>query len=160
MAEFVDFYQVLGVAPSATSQQIKDAYRKKMCEQHPDRHGGSEEANRAARMLKEAREVLTNLESRQRFELERRRHGIRAARRLARRVRRSTNVAAIPGRRLPQQVVAHATPSPRASGGDVTVALIGIGLAGLAALLRANDYDPGAGRYRDGRGRFRSGPFS
>ncbi len=38
-----DHYEMLGVKRDATDQQLKDAYRNKAKENHPDRHGGDEQ---------------------------------------------------------------------------------------------------------------------
>jgi DnaJ-class molecular chaperone len=50
-----DYYLVLGVGPSATSEQIRSAYRKKAKKLHPDRTGGRCETFQA---VQEAYEVL------------------------------------------------------------------------------------------------------
>lgn len=37
MSDFIDFYEVLGIARSATGEEIKSARKKLVCEWHPDR---------------------------------------------------------------------------------------------------------------------------
>ncbi len=52
-----DFYKILGVTRSATTNQIKKAYRKLAKELHPDKNKGDEEAEDRFRDLGEAYEV-------------------------------------------------------------------------------------------------------
>jgi len=62
-----DFYEVLGVARTATPDELKKAYRRLAMEYHPDRN----QAEAAAEQFKEinrAYEVLSNPETRARFD--------------------------------------------------------------------------------------------
>ena len=49
-----DPYQVLGVSPSATDAEVKAAYREMAKRYHPDRNGGSAEAERKMMQVNEA----------------------------------------------------------------------------------------------------------
>ena len=42
MTNYSDFYDILGISPEATQEEIKRAFRKKAHQYHPD-HGGSDE---------------------------------------------------------------------------------------------------------------------
>ncbi len=42
MADKRDYYEVLGVAKSASADEIKRAYRKQAMQHHPDKHGGDD----------------------------------------------------------------------------------------------------------------------
>ena len=53
-----DFYQVLGVARTASDDDIKQAYRKQAMQWHPDRNDGSPEAEERFKLLSEAYDVL------------------------------------------------------------------------------------------------------
>ncbi|MDO8340773.1 MAG: DnaJ C-terminal domain-containing protein [Candidatus Woesebacteria bacterium] len=57
-----DFYDILGLSKSASSAEIKAAYRKKALEWHPDRHQGTdkEEAERKFKEINEAYQVLSD----------------------------------------------------------------------------------------------------
>jgi curved DNA-binding protein CbpA len=41
-----DYYKVLGIAPSADTKQINEAYRKLAFQYHPDRNQDNPEANK------------------------------------------------------------------------------------------------------------------
>ena len=49
-----DPYQILGVSPSATDEEIKAAYRKLAKQYHPDRNSGSVEAERKMMQINDA----------------------------------------------------------------------------------------------------------
>ena len=57
-----DYYDLLGVTKTSSAQEIKNAYRKKALEWHPDRHQGSdkEEAERKFKEINEAYQVLSD----------------------------------------------------------------------------------------------------
>ena len=73
MAEKRDYYEVLGVAKSATADDIKKAYKKLALKYHPDRHVNDSEADKKAAEEKfkeaaEAYEVLSDPQKRQRYD--------------------------------------------------------------------------------------------
>ena len=49
-----DPYQILGISPSATDEEIKAAYRKLAKQYHPDRNSGSVEAERKMMQINDA----------------------------------------------------------------------------------------------------------
>ena len=53
-----DFYAVLGVARDASDEEIKISYRKLAMQYHPDRNGGSKEAEERFKSITEAYDVL------------------------------------------------------------------------------------------------------
>lgn len=57
-----DYYDILGINKSASSAEIKTAYRKKALEWHPDRHQGAdkEEAEKKFKEINEAYQVLSD----------------------------------------------------------------------------------------------------
>ena len=57
-----DPYKVLGIAPGATQEEIKRAYRKKAKECHPDLHPDDPTAERHMNEVNEAYDMLMNPE--------------------------------------------------------------------------------------------------
>jgi hypothetical protein len=53
-----DPYEVLGVQRDATTEQVKEAYRRLAKELHPDLHGNSKESNERFREIQEAYDAL------------------------------------------------------------------------------------------------------
>lgn len=62
MATKSDFYDILGVARTASAAEIKSAYRKQALAWHPDRHQGAEktEAERKFKEINEAYQILSD----------------------------------------------------------------------------------------------------
>src|SRR4051812_18395083 len=63
-----DYYEVLGVGKSATTEEIKKAYRKKAIEFHPDKNPGNKEAEEKFKEAAEAYEVLSDENKRARYD--------------------------------------------------------------------------------------------
>jgi len=68
MAEKRDYYEVLGVAKTATAEEIKKAYRKKAIQYHPDKNPGDKDAEEKFKEAAEAYEVLSDPQKRQRYD--------------------------------------------------------------------------------------------
>jgi curved DNA-binding protein CbpA len=71
MPAFVDHYEVLGVAPTATTLEIRQAYRRLVALEHADRHGGDAAAVERTCDLNLARDVLVDPVRRRQFDLQR-----------------------------------------------------------------------------------------
>jgi molecular chaperone DnaJ len=63
-----DFYEVLGVARTASAQEIKAAYRKLAVKYHPDRNPGDREAEEKFKEAAEAYAILTDADKRARYD--------------------------------------------------------------------------------------------
>jgi molecular chaperone DnaJ len=63
-----DYYEVLGIAKSASQDEIKKAYRKLAMQYHPDRNPGNKEAEEKFKEAAEAYEVLSNEEKRGKYD--------------------------------------------------------------------------------------------
>src|ERR687893_1261603 len=59
-----DFYATLNVARTASDEEIKKAYRKLAMTYHPDRNGGSKEAEERFKEITEAYDVLRDSQKR------------------------------------------------------------------------------------------------
>jgi curved DNA-binding protein len=68
MAEFIDYYKVLGLDKSASQDDIKKAYRKLARKYHPDLNPNDKEANKKFQQINEANEVLSDKEKRAKYD--------------------------------------------------------------------------------------------
>lgn len=164
-----DLYELLGVPPTATIEQIKTAYRAKIQENHPDRHDGSLHAQILTARLNAAFARLRDPKTRQHYDAQRNRDLRNERGRARAQLRGGSQVqprvpavrsAASNHRSLradPVVGVGHA--SPRAGGGWAALLAIGGLIASAVLLANKNAYDGNVGRYRGRGGQFRKGPF-
>lgn len=68
MSEKRDYYEILGVNKSASTPEIKKAYRKLALQYHPDKNPDNDEAEAKFKEAAEAYEILSNDEKRQRYD--------------------------------------------------------------------------------------------
>ena len=61
----IDYYEVLGISETASSDEIKKVYRKLAMKFHPDRNPGDKEAEEKFKQATEAYEVLSDSKKRQ-----------------------------------------------------------------------------------------------
>jgi len=66
--DFKDYYQVLGVTPNATDEEIRKAFRGLARTYHPDVAKDKKGAEEKFKEINEANEVLSNPESRRKFD--------------------------------------------------------------------------------------------
>jgi curved DNA-binding protein CbpA len=64
---FKDYYEILGVDPKATSEEIKSAYREQAFQYHPDRNPNNSEAKKKFLEISEAYRVLNDPIERKKF---------------------------------------------------------------------------------------------
>lgn len=65
MSEKRDYYEVLGIARTATADEIRRAYKKEALKHHPDRNQGNAESEVTFKVINEAYQVLCDAEKRE-----------------------------------------------------------------------------------------------
>ncbi|MFL9836394.1 molecular chaperone DnaJ [Flavobacterium sp. ST-75] len=63
-----DYYEILSIERTATTEQIKKAYRKKAIEYHPDKNPGNREAEENFKLAAEAYEILSDPNKKARYD--------------------------------------------------------------------------------------------
>ncbi|AEA43678.1 DnaJ C-terminal domain-containing protein [Fluviicola taffensis] len=66
--DYIDYYKILGIEKNATTDEIKKAYRKLARKHHPDLNPNNPEAVKLFQQINEANEVLSDPESRKKFD--------------------------------------------------------------------------------------------
>jgi len=67
-ADYKDYYAVLGVGKTASTEEIKKAFRKLAVKYHPDRNPNDKSAEERFKEISEAYEVLSDSEKRQKYD--------------------------------------------------------------------------------------------
>jgi len=66
-----DYYEVLGIVPSASAEEIRRAYHKRAFKYHPDRNQKWDEANKEMQGINEAYAILSDPIKRREYDLPR-----------------------------------------------------------------------------------------
>ena len=67
--QFKDYYQILGVKPDASLDEIKKAYRRLALKYHPDKNPGDKQAEEKFKDIAEAYDVLSDPEKRKKYDM-------------------------------------------------------------------------------------------
>jgi curved DNA-binding protein CbpA len=67
----LDYYEILGINPSASDEEIKKAYRKLVSKYHPDRNPNNKQAEEYTKKLNQAHEVLSDTMKRKEYDAKR-----------------------------------------------------------------------------------------
>ncbi len=65
---FIDYYKILGVDKNIPQDQVREAYRKRAKQFHPDLHPNDPKAKAKFQALNEAYEVISNPEKRKKYD--------------------------------------------------------------------------------------------
>lgn len=63
-----NYYEVLGLKPGASQEEIKKSFRSLALKYHPDKNKGSEESKQKFMKIVEAYEILSDVQARQKYE--------------------------------------------------------------------------------------------
>ena len=66
--DYKDYYKILGVAKTATTAEIKSAYRKLAVKHHPDKNANNKASEEIFKAAAEAHEVLSDTEKRKKYD--------------------------------------------------------------------------------------------